>query len=379
MTSGKPLLPYTDQGYSGETHKREDFHDVTANAAMRLHTAYNRTSKRTKRSRHEDDEERLAEIKEEIIQCSYRFTRPRPHRFDKGNGKYRTTWQPAFWDQVVQTALNKAISEIVEESEVLPEGSIAGRPGKKGTPELVRNLLEVANTYDDPATLIMAKLDLKEAFDTIGHREIHKSLTKLFEREFATWVMRISKAAGMKSQGVPQGVPTSPLLFNIGTAAILNRIGRYDPQGFQYFDDFTLIADSRKRLAKGVRKVEATAQKLEMKLNRAKTEDGEVGEMALFGFKLYTSEVSGIPALTATIDEGVSARVLRKTKEKLYAADSAGKAKTELWQCFRGWVSHYGDPVPLDEAEDKIRRWMRPAIRASRWSSAQVEPEHWHL
>ena len=125
--------------------------------------------------------------------------------------------------------------------------------------------------------------------------------------------------------------------------------------------------------------MEATAQKLEMKLNRAKTEDGEVGEMALFGFKLYTSEVSGIPALTATIDEGVSARVLRKTKEKLYAADSAGKAKTELWQCFRGWVSHYGDPVPLDEAEDKIRRWMRPAIRASRWSSAQVEPEHWHL
>jgi RNA-directed DNA polymerase len=152
-------------------------------------------------------DEFLAQIRNELLDRTYRPMRNRKVEIPKDNGKVRVLSIPSIRDRVVQGAL-KLILEPIFEADFQP-GSFGYRP-KKSAAQALRL---VSQALAGKKTRVI-DLDLKSYFDNVRH---HILLSKLAKRIDDDDVMKllamIMKASGEK--GVPQGGVISPLLSNI--------------------------------------------------------------------------------------------------------------------------------------------------------------------
>jgi RNA-directed DNA polymerase len=149
----------------------------------------------------------LDQLREELVQRSYRPQRPRNVGIPKEGGKVRQLSIPAIRDRVVQGAL-KLILEPIFEADFQP-GSFGYRP-KQSAHAAVRR---VAQAIVQGKTYVI-DLDLRSYFDTVRHHIVLAKVARRVSDEAVLWLLRlILKASGR--QGVPQGGVISPLLSNV--------------------------------------------------------------------------------------------------------------------------------------------------------------------
>ena len=143
-------------------------------------------------------------------------------------------------------------------------------------------------------TLVVAFLDLAKAFDTVSHDLIKKGLQRLdvpdqfiatVEDMYTGASTVFSTKAGDTAeisikQGVKQGDPLSPILFNVAMDPLFCSLER-DGEGWKesgramtalgYADDTAVLSDSREGMIKNLSIVEQYCRKVGLKLNVKKS------------------------------------------------------------------------------------------------------------
>src|SRR4029077_519224 len=191
----------------------------------------------------------LEQLREELVQGSYRPQRLRKVGIPKEGGKVRQLSIPCIRDRVVQGAL-KLILEPIFEADFQP-GSYGYRP-KRSAHAAVERVGEAIVSWKTR----VIDVDLQAYFDNIQH---HVLLAKVVKRINDAAVMHllksILKASGRK--GVPQGGVISPLLSNLYLTEVdrmlerakeVTRNGKYTYIEYARFaDDMVILVDAHRR------------------------------------------------------------------------------------------------------------------------------------
>ena len=156
----------------------------------------------------------LEEIRDELVQRTYKPLPARRQEIPKDGGKVRVLSIPAIRDRVVQGAL-KLILEPIFEADFQP-GSFGYRP-KKTAHEAVGR---VAQAINQNKTCVI-DLDLRSYFDNIRHDRLLVKVAQRVDDDDVMHLLKIMLKANGRC-GVPQGGVVSPLLSNI----YLNEVDR---------------------------------------------------------------------------------------------------------------------------------------------------------
>ena len=147
-------------------------------------------------------EEFLDQLREELVQRTYRPQRARKVEIPKGGGKMRQLSIPSIRDRVVQGAL-KLILEPIFEADFQP-GSFGYRP-KKSAHTAIRR---VSTAILEGKTYVI-DFDLRSYFDTVRHHIVLEKVARRVDDEAVLWLLKLLLEASGK-QGVPQGGGMTP-------------------------------------------------------------------------------------------------------------------------------------------------------------------------
>ena len=191
----------------------------------------------------------LDQLREELVQQTYRPQRARKVEIPKGGGKMRQLSIPSIRDRVVQGAL-KLILEPIFEADFQP-GSFGYRP-KKSAHAAIRRVKEAilqGKTY-------VIDFDLRAYFDTVRHHIVLEKVARRVSDDAILWLLKLLLDASGK-QGVPQGGVISPLLSNLYLTEVDKMLERAKEVTWyergpaveyaRFADDLVILVDSHPR------------------------------------------------------------------------------------------------------------------------------------
>src|SRR3984893_12884741 len=232
----------------------------------------------------------LDQLREQLVQRSYRPQRPRKVGIPKEGGKVRQLSIPSIRDRVAQGAL-KLILEPIFEADFQP-GSFGYRP-KQSAHAAVRR---VAQAIVQGKTYVI-DLDLRSYFDTVRHDIVLAKVARRVSDEAVLWLLRLMlKAAGRL--GVPQGGVISPLLSNVylnevdimlERAQAVTREEQWTRVEYARFaDDLVVLVDAHPRhtwlRTAGERRRREEFAKLQVAVNEDKSRRVDLTQGERFGF-----------------------------------------------------------------------------------------------
>jgi RNA-directed DNA polymerase len=235
-------------------------------------------------------EEFLDQLREELVQRTYRPQRARKVEIPKGGGKMRQLSIPSIRDRVVQGAL-KLILEPIFEADFQP-GSFGYRP-KKSAHAAIRRVSEAileGKTY-------VIDSDLRAYFDTVRHHIVLEKVEWRVDDEVVLWLLKLLLDASGK-QGVPQGGVISPLLSNLYLTEVdtmlerAKEVTRHDRwtavEYARFADDMVILVDSHLRqqwLRQAVEKrLREELAKLQVEVNEEESRKVDLLQGGSFGF-----------------------------------------------------------------------------------------------
>jgi RNA-directed DNA polymerase len=148
----------------------------------------------------------LDQLRQKLVERTYRPQRARKVEIPKAGGKMRPLSIPSIRDRVVQGAL-KLILEPIFEAEFQP-GSFGYRPKKSAHAAIQR----VSKAILEGKTYVI-DFDLRSYFDTVKHHIVLEKVARRVDDEAVLWLLKLLLNATGK-QGVPQGgVITPPTMW----------------------------------------------------------------------------------------------------------------------------------------------------------------------
>ena len=144
----------------------------------------------------------LEQLRQELVQRTYRPQPARKVEIPKGGGKMRQLSIPSVRDRVVQGAL-KLILEPIFEADFQP-GSFGYRPKKSAHAAIQR----VSTAILEGKTYVI-DFDLRSYFDTVKHHIVLEKVARRIDDDAVMWLLKLLLEASGK-QGVPQGGVLTP-------------------------------------------------------------------------------------------------------------------------------------------------------------------------
>lgn len=296
----------------------------------------------------------LDQLRQELVEGTYR---PRPVRkveIPKGGGKVRVLSIPTIRDRVVQGAL-KLILEPIFEADFQP-GSFGYRP-KKSPQDAVRR---VAGAIAHGKTHVI-DLDLRSYFDTVSHRIVLEKVAKRVNDDDVLHLLKaILKASGKR--GVPQGGVISPLLSNIYLNEVdkmLERAKEHTCYGNEwtaieyarFADDLVVLIDPHPRqrwLRRAIdKRLREEFAKLDVEVNEEKSHTVDLAEGESFGFlgfqfrRIRSRSGRWMPLF---VPQGKKrTELLRKLKVyfRSYRSQPVERVVEHINPILRGWVNYF--------------------------------------
>lgn len=296
----------------------------------------------------------LAELRQELVEETYRPQPVRRVMIPKPGGGERPLGIPTIRDRVVQTAVVLILEPIFEAD--FEDNVYAYRPERSAHDALaeVRKRL-----YGGQQHVVDA--DVTKYFDTIPHAELLQSVARRVSdgkilRLLKLWLKSPVEerdergnqrmTGGKKSKrGTPQGGVVSPLLANIYINRLLRhwrKTGASERLGqiVSYADDFVILCASRRQAEESLVLVSRWLEKLGLAIHPTKTRLCQAQEEP-FDFLGYTF---GPARHWRTGKRLLSARPAKKAQKRLKE-----KVNTLLYR---------GNPTPWPELRDRLNRLL---------------------
>jgi RNA-directed DNA polymerase len=296
----------------------------------------------------------LAELRQELVEETYRPQPVRRVMIPKPGGGERPLGIPTLRDRVVQTAVVLILGPIFEAD--FEDNVYAYRPERSAHDALAEVQKRL---YGGQEHVVDA--DVTKYFDTIPHAELLQSVAR---RVADGKILRLLKlwlkspvedrdergnrrmTGGKKSkQGTPQGGVISPLLANIYINRLLRhwrKTGASQRLGqiVSYADDFVILCASRRQAEESLALVSHWLEKLGLTIHPTKTRLCHAREES-FDFLGYTF---GPARHWRTGRRHISAQPSRKSQKRLKE-----KVNTLLFR---------GNPTPWPELRDRLNRLL---------------------
>jgi RNA-directed DNA polymerase len=232
----------------------------------------------------------LDQLREELVQRTYRPQGARKVEIPKSGGKLRQLSIPSIRERVVQGAL-KLILEPIFEADFQP-GSFGYRPKKSAHAAIqrVQDAILQGKSY-------VIDLDLRSYFDTVKHHIVLAKVARRVDDEAILWLLKLLLDVSGK-QGVPQGGVISPLLSNLYLNEVDKMLERAKEvtrtergaavEYARFADDLVILVDSHPRqqwLRQAVEKrLREELAKLQVEVNEDKSRKVNLQRGESFGF-----------------------------------------------------------------------------------------------
>lgn len=327
----------------------------------------------------------LAELRQELVEETYRPAAVRRVKIPKPGGGFRPLGIPTIRDRVVQSAVVLYLEPIFEVD--FEDNVYAYRPERSAhdaLAEVSRRLYEGHHHVVDA--------DVEQYFDTIPHADLLQSVARRVADGKILHLLKLwlkspveereaggkpRRTGGKKSKrGTPQGGVISPLLANI----YINRLLRHWRQTgsnqrlgqiVSYADDFVILCASRGQAAKSLALVSRWLEKLGLTLHPTKTRLCQA-RAEPFDFLGYTFGPArhwrtGRRLLTVQPSKKSQKRLKEKVNALLYRGNPTPwpDLRNRLNRLLRGWAQYFslGFTGQADEAvgwhvQERVRRFL---------------------
>src|SRR5215469_16195985 len=319
-------------------------------------------------------EEFLDQLRQELVQRTYRPQKARKVEIPKGGGKMRQLSIPSIRDRVVQGAL-KLILEPIFEADFQP-GSFGYRPKKSAHTAIQR----VSTAILQGKTYVI-DLDLRSYFDTVKHHIVLEKVARRVDDNAVLWLLKLLLEASVQ-QGVPQGGVISPLLSNLylnevdrmlERAKAVTRHARGTAVEYARFaDDLVILVDGQPRqqwLRQAVEKrLREELAKLLVEVNEEKSRKVDLQRGESFGFlgfefrRIRSRRGRWMPLLLPKGKKRTA--LLGKLKEifRDFRSQSVGGVIEKINPILRGWVKYFAIGHS-SRCFSYIRYWVEKKIR----------------
>jgi RNA-directed DNA polymerase len=316
----------------------------------------------------------LDQLREELVQRTYRPQGARKVEIPKSGGKKRRLSIPSIRDRVVQGAL-KLILEPIFEADFQP-GSFGYRPKKSAHAAIQR----VSKAILEGKTYVI-DFDLRSYFDTVRHHIVLEKVARRIDDDAVLWLLKLLLDASGK-QGVPQGGVISPLLSNLYLNEVDQMLERAKAATRQergpaveyarFADDLVILVDSQPRqqwLRQAVEKrLREELAKLQVEVNDEKSRKVDLEQGESFGFlgfefrRVRTHRGRWMPLLLPKGKKRVE--LLGKLKEIFRSSRSQPISGVieKINLILRGWVQYFAIGHS-SVCFSYIRYWVEKKIR----------------
>jgi len=304
-------------------------------------------------------------IREQLLSGTYQPQAVRQVEIAKPNGGKRTLGIPTVMDRLIQQAIHQVLQPIYDRR--FSESSYGFRPGRNEHQAVTKAREHIRSGYR-----YVVDMDLEEFFDTVNHdvlmhrlwkRLEDKRLLKLIRRYLQSGIM-LGGVSSMRTQGMMQGGPLSPLLSNILLDELDKELERRGHRFVRYADDCNIYVKSQASGERVLRSLESfLSKRLKLKVNRKKSAVARAWERTFLGYSFTRHREAKLKIAKDSIK-----RFKRNLKEVFRQGRGQSVKRTieKLKPILQGWL-HYFKYSEVKSVFEELDGWLRRKLRVIYW------------
>ena len=307
---------------------------------------------------------RWTEIRQQLLEGTYRPGPVRRKTLDKPDGGQRLIGIPHVIDRLIQQAIVQVLTPVFDPH--FSESSYGFRPKRSahGAAKQVRATIRRGYRY-------AADIDLSKFFDRVQHDVLMSRLARRVQDKMVLRLIGRYLRAGVMVEGIlqatdvgtPQGGPVSPLLANILLDDLDKELERRALPFVRYADDFAVFAKSlnaAQRIKRSVTRY--LTEQLRLVVNEEKSQVVACEQFEFLGFSFPKSRgnINVAPKSVRRFKQRI--RELTGRSQGISMDQRLGRLRSYL----RGWMGYFGLANQL-KLFAQLDGWIRRRIRMCYW------------